>query len=189
MTCKINADTSDGLKFVSDTSGIVEIQANGTKSNNISFTGRIVQTVNALFADVATSTTTFATFDAIPDNSQGAEFMTLAITPTHASNKLFIQIIAQMAHSSTTAAMQSGLYQDSISNALAAGRSAKNAGANTESVFVLNHFMTAGTTSATTFKFRGGAVNSGTTTFNGRSGAVIFGAAPKSSITIQEIEV
>ena len=46
MTCKINADTTDGLKIVSDTSGVVEIQANGTKSNNISFTGRIVQTVN-----------------------------------------------------------------------------------------------------------------------------------------------
>ena len=30
MTVKINADTSDGLKFVSDTSGIVEIQNNGT---------------------------------------------------------------------------------------------------------------------------------------------------------------
>ena len=30
MTVKITADTSDGLKFVSDTSGIVEIQNNGT---------------------------------------------------------------------------------------------------------------------------------------------------------------
>jgi hypothetical protein len=30
MTCKINCDTSDGLKLTSDTSGIVEIQNNGT---------------------------------------------------------------------------------------------------------------------------------------------------------------
>jgi hypothetical protein len=30
MTCKINADTTDGLKIVSDTSGVVEIQDNGT---------------------------------------------------------------------------------------------------------------------------------------------------------------
>ena len=30
MTCKINADTSDGLKIVSDTSGNVDIQNNGT---------------------------------------------------------------------------------------------------------------------------------------------------------------
>ena len=30
MTCKLNADTSDGLKIVSDTSGTVDIQSNGT---------------------------------------------------------------------------------------------------------------------------------------------------------------
>lgn len=30
MTCKINADTSDGLKLISDTSGEVDIQDNGT---------------------------------------------------------------------------------------------------------------------------------------------------------------
>ena len=30
MTCKINADTSDGLKIVSDTSGVIEFQNNGT---------------------------------------------------------------------------------------------------------------------------------------------------------------
>ena len=150
--------------------------------------GTIIQVVNVLSGDVATGTTTFVN-GSIPNNSQGTEFMTLAITPTNASNKLFIQIIAQMAHTSTTAAMHGGLYQDTTSNALAAMGSAKNGAANNESVCVLNHFMTAGTTSATTFKFRGGAINSGTTTFNGRSGAVIFGAAPKSSMTITEIAV
>ena len=30
MTVKINADTSDGLKLESDTSGTVDIQSNGT---------------------------------------------------------------------------------------------------------------------------------------------------------------
>ena len=43
MTCKINADTSDGLKIVSDTSGEVEIQDNGTTrvtvGDNIDFHG------------------------------------------------------------------------------------------------------------------------------------------------------
>ena len=44
MTVKINADTSDGLKFVSDTSGIVEIQNNGTTiitSQQPSFSARL----------------------------------------------------------------------------------------------------------------------------------------------------
>lgn len=52
MTIKINADTSSGLKLVSDTSGIVEIQNNGTTiitSVQPSFSARISsdQTVSA----------------------------------------------------------------------------------------------------------------------------------------------
>jgi hypothetical protein len=36
MTCKLNADTTDGLKLVSDTSGEIDIQSNGTTSINFS---------------------------------------------------------------------------------------------------------------------------------------------------------
>ena len=35
MTIKINADTSDGLKFVSDTSGVVDIQSNGVNACSV----------------------------------------------------------------------------------------------------------------------------------------------------------
>ena len=35
MTCKLNADTSDGLKIVSDTSGTVDIQSNGTTKMSV----------------------------------------------------------------------------------------------------------------------------------------------------------
>ena len=35
MTCNINADTSDGLKIVSDTSGTVDIQSNGTTKMSV----------------------------------------------------------------------------------------------------------------------------------------------------------
>jgi hypothetical protein len=38
MTVKINADTSDGLKFVSDTSGTVDIQSNGTTKMSVTST-------------------------------------------------------------------------------------------------------------------------------------------------------
>ena len=35
MTVKINADTSDGLKFVSDTSGAIDLQSNGTTKMSV----------------------------------------------------------------------------------------------------------------------------------------------------------
>jgi hypothetical protein len=39
MTVKINADTSDGLKFVSDTSGVIDLQSNGTTKASLSTGG------------------------------------------------------------------------------------------------------------------------------------------------------
>ena len=41
MTCKINADTTDGLKLISDTSGEVDIQSNGTTKVTIDANGNI----------------------------------------------------------------------------------------------------------------------------------------------------
>ena len=125
MTCKINADTSDGLKLISDTSGIIEIQANGTKSNNLSFTGRIVQTVNVQTRAVATGTTVFPTDDTIPQKTDGNEYMTLAITPTNASNKLRIFSTFYCSSSVANSLMCAGLFQDDTAatlNAVMGGR-------------------------------------------------------------------
>ena len=47
--------------------------------------------------------------------------------------------------------------------------------------------MTAGTTSAITFKIRFGASASGTTTLNGSSGARLMGGVLATGMTIQEI--
>ena len=41
MTCKINADTSDGLKIVSDTSGAVDVQSNGTTRMTVLANGKV----------------------------------------------------------------------------------------------------------------------------------------------------
>ena len=189
MTCKINADTSDGLKFVSDTSGIVEIQANGTKSNNISFTGRIVQTVNTQTTAVATGTTIFPADDTIPQKTDGDEYMTLAITPTNASNKLRIFSTFYCSHSEASSVMSAGLFQDDTAATLNAVMGGRSVGGGRPATMVLDHYMTAGTTSATTFKIRAGGPASGTTTFNGLGTNRFFGGLGTASITIQEIEV
>jgi len=189
MTCKINADTTDGLKIVSDTSGIVEIQANGTKSNNISFTGRIVQTVNTQTTAVATGTTIFPADDTIPQKTDGDEYMTLAITPTNASNKLRIFSTFYCSHSEASSVMSAGLFQDDTAATLNAVMGGRSVGGGRPATMVLDHYMTAGTTSATTFKIRAGGPASGTTTFNGLGTNRFFGGLGTASITIQEIEV
>lgn len=51
---------------------------------------------------------------------------------------------------------------------------------------IFNHIMTAGTTSATTFKVRCGGNAAGTTTFNGQATARKYGGVMASSIQITE---
>jgi hypothetical protein len=44
MTVKINADTSDGLKLVSDTSGAIDFQSNGVTKMSMDSSGNITPT-------------------------------------------------------------------------------------------------------------------------------------------------
>jgi hypothetical protein len=114
--------------------------------------------------------------------------MTLAITPTSATNKLRIDV-AWMGVSSLANWVTVALFQDSTAGALAAWSVYENVGGG-GSGSTFTHYMTAGTTSATTFKVRAGrdASAAGTVTFNGTGGARLFGGVMASSITISEIE-
>ena len=67
MTVKINADTSDGLKFVSDTSGAIDLQSNGTTKASLTSSGvfsttgqsqvKAVNTTSQVTVNSATATT------------------------------------------------------------------------------------------------------------------------------------
>ena len=153
--------------------------------------GTPIQVVNVMVSALVTGTTVMPIDDTIPQKTEGIEVMTLAITPTNASNKLLIRVNGFFANSfageiSTTA----GLFQDSTADALAV---TTTTGAQNQAMTLsLTHFMTAGTTSETTFKVRAGNNNSGTTSFNGVSGgggARRHGGRAASSITIMEIAV
>ena len=135
----------------------------------------------------ATGTTILPDDDTIPQITEGDEFMTLAITPTSATNKLKIEVVMALSQSANSF-VTTALFQDSTASALAAMY--ENPGAASLSMSMsFTHFMTAGTTSETTFRVRAGMDRTGTTTFNGNIGSRIFGGAMASSITITEISV
>ena len=146
----------------------------------------VVQIVNVQDGDVATGTTNMPDDNTIPQNTEGTEFMTLAITPTSATNKLKIDVVWYGECSSNMVA--AALFQDSTAGALAAGQKDNGQG-NLLSPIVFSHYMTSGTTSATTFKVRAGGIGGNTTTFNGESSARKLGGVCASSITITEIKV
>lgn len=151
-------------------------------------TNAIQQVKYTAYSAVATGSTTIPLDDTIPQNTEGVEYMTLAITPKSTTNKLLIEA---MFFGSFAIAGGSdivvALFQDTTANALAAV--AQYMATSTGRMTIpLQHYMTAGTTSSTTFKIRAGSNNAGTTTFNGFSGGRVFSTIPKSFIKITELK-
>ena len=163
--------------------------SSGQKLSTTADVAKMVQVVNDMDGAVATGTTTLPTTptdDSVPQNTEGEQYMSLAITPTNASNNLFIQVVANYNTSHAGAHYETmALFQDSTAGALAVGF--RSAVAGHRSQMMLNYYMAAGTTSATTFKVRLGTDSAGTLTFNGSGGARLFGGVVASSITITEI--
>lgn len=149
--------------------------------------GAVVQVVNYQTGAVATGTTVIPDDDTIPQNTEGDEYMTLAITPKSTTNKLLIEVECQLANNATTNVLIGALFQDSTAGALATATVFAGF-QNRAETLVLKYYMTAGTVSATTFKLRAGGVSASTSTFNGTSGGRKFGGVSASNITITEIK-
>ena len=160
--------------------------ADGAVTNAKVAVGAAVQQVSTMFSGVATGTTVTVRDDTIPQNTEGIEFMTQAITPLSATNILVIRATVYLASSIGDNNMMAALFQDTTANALAVAGQRSSATANVELQVSLEYTMVAGTASETTFRIRAGGNGAGTTTFNGASGARQYGAIPKSSITITE---
>jgi len=149
--------------------------------------GATVQIVNTQTGAVATGTTVLPINDTIPQNNEGDQYMSLEITPTSASSKLLIEVNV-VGSSSAARAIAIALFQDVVANALASTSNGGAAYSTNPSSLALSHTMTAGTTSATTFKVRVGPSSAATFYFNG-AGALagrVFGGVAASSITITE---
>ena len=174
----------DGLKYP---------QADGTSGQHLSTDGAgqlswasesMVQIVSTQTGAVATGTTVIPQDDTIPQNTEGTEFLSLAITPTSASNKLLI-IADVCGGSGMSSGNAAALFQDSTAGALAVMAHTRPDTSNPFSI-TLMHTMTAGTTSSTTFKIRAGGNGAGTFTFNGKSSARQYGGVYASGIRIIE---
>lgn len=147
----------------------------------------VVQVVNYSTGEVATGNTQIPIDDTIPQNTEGTEFMTLAITPTNASNYLKINTTLYIASNTAGRSIAAALFQDTNADALAAG--VQYVGNDAVIITLdMTHYMVAGTTSSTTFKVRAGPGAAATITFNGFGGNRKFGGIMASQMTITEIK-
>lgn len=125
--------------------------------------------------------------DTIPQSNEGGEVLTLAITPTNASNLLRIDVLVN-GMASSGAGFTIALFKDADNNALAAVPVMISS-----SIFCtpgyLTFWMAAGTTSQITFKVRAGATSAVQFTLNGNSAARKLGGVLYSGISITEYKV
>lgn len=186
-TTNIKEPSSATNNITLTSGGDTTISGNATVTGTLTFppnAGQVLQVVNFQTGEYATGTTVLPIDDTIPQNTEGDEYMTLSITPTSASSKLLIEVSAMLALNSARWIV-GALFQDTTADALAGGyfyEPNNNAGKE----LTLRHYMTAGTTSATTFKFRAGTHTADRLYFNGAAGRYLGGVAA-SSITITEI--
>lgn len=146
----------------------------------------IIQRVYASTAAASTTTTVMPNDDTIPQNNEGGEHLTLAITPTSASSRLRIKYHGFCAVSSVSY-ICSGLFVDTTANAIAAGLY-DGSGSNTVKNIMLEHELVAGGTSERTYKVRVGPSGADTLTFNGFGGARKMGGVLISYLSIDEIK-
>jgi len=150
-------------------------------------TGDVVQVKRTDVGTFATGTTLIPNDNTIPQNTEGTQFMSLAITPVASPNLLKVSAAANMSNSATSRVM-AALFRDSAANAISASANV-SAGSTLLCEVCLQSNLVANQTTSTTFKVNGGSQTAGTTTFNGESGAQIFGGVMNSFIEITEVHV
>lgn len=155
----------------------------------VALPGHVVQVARNQDGAFATGTTILPLDDTIPENDEGDEYMTQAITPTSAANLLAIEHSGYFGGITGNAIGQiiAALFQDDTVNALAAAVGGKDTATETICAVHLEHCMLAGTTSASTLKIRAGGNAAGTLTFNGNSSARLFGGVYASRLDVREI--
>ncbi len=168
-------DLSNGV------TGILPVANGGTA---VAASDPVIQRVSTTVSTSATGTTTIPFDNTIPQNTEGDQYMSLAITPKNTANILVIDVNIIVANSAAVQ-ISVALFQDSTAGALSATSQGSNSTNYTNNIR-FRHSMTAGTTSATTFKVRAGPATAGTITFNGNSGTQIFNGVAASGITITE---
>lgn len=146
----------------------------------------VLQTVRTQTGAYATGLTIIPWDDTIPENTEGTEFMTLSITPKSTTSLLKIDTVFNFA-SLNPGYITAALFQDSTVNALAAA-SMTFYSLGEISQIIFTHYLTAGTTSSTTFKIRAGSGGASIIYFNGSNSTATrkLGGVMASSITITE---
>lgn len=157
-------------------------------SRNDPLPGQQIQLQRNQTGAVATGATAVPVDDTIPQNTEGEQYMSQAITPTSAANAIEVESCMYWTATADNRNAHS-IFQDATANALAVSIQRNDAANNATGPSVVRGNFLAGLSVTTTFKARAGNGTGGATvtTFNGQIGARFFGGAFASQMSVREI--
>lgn len=148
--------------------------------------GSVAQTVIGTYSTYSSITSSaIPADDTIPQSGEGTELFTVSITPTNASSTLIVEVSLPIAAHSGTANVVAALFRDAGADAIGADIVAHNA-AGAAYPLTFTKSVSAGSTSATTFKVRWGT-GSGTAYINGNTTNRLFGGVAACTMKITEV--
>lgn len=145
------------------------------------------QIVSSFSSALSSTTAQIPGDDTIPQSNEGAQFLSVSITPQSSTSSLWVGVVVGAWTSNTIATGCGAIFRDTGANALAAALAVILANG-TSQQFQMSTVTASGSTSTTTFKYRMGlAGGNGTMNFNGYGGPVrYFGGACSSGIVVME---
>jgi hypothetical protein len=149
-------------------------------------TGNIVQTAYTSLTTSGSTSTIIPVDNTIPQNTEGAEVITVSITPQSASNKLCVEAFIPVVDASTGIAITAAIFRDSTVNAIASGCVVVCTAGYLLQIR-LEVTVTAASTTATTFKLRLGPNTEAAYWLRANSGNLYSGTAT-AYITVVERE-
>ena len=203
MSTIINADTSNGLKFTSDTSGEIKLQSAGTDIATVSSTGiamasgktltgggKILQVVQTTKTDTFSTATALSSYTTVTGASA-------TITPSATSSKILVIVNGGLGNGGTNYATGVNLLRDSTSiyqgdtrgsASRASAFSIARGGTGGIEQFAINYLDSPSTTSATTYALQAGTESGGTAVVGGSSASAgAYNGSVPTSIILMEV--
>ncbi len=147
---------------------------------------QVLQQVRAKVSASSTGTTIIPADNTIPQQTEGDQYLSLAITPKSSTSILLIEVLIH-GSISTSNSWQIALFRDATANALSAAAIANAFTSGIIEQGALKHYETSGSTAATTFKVRCGPDTAATFRINGdNASGALFGGVMESTIIITE---
>lgn len=155
------------------------------KGMNTPSPGDTVQLVVDQDSASASGTTVLPVDNTIPQNTEGIQFMSQAVTPLSGANVLEVHHVATYTNNAV-GAFGSALFVDSVANAVKANVGYIASSSN-DATMTVDYWVQAISTTLRTYKIRSGSVSAGTTIFNGFNAAQVFGGVAAGQLNIREI--